>query len=490
MIRFDSLSRFLSMRIAQPCNGSDRRPFKSGESDRIALQCFRLVATFALMMAACPGLLKHDAKAADSNSRPAEAAMGYKLGPLDKVRVQIFEWRPSRDEVYNWSPLNAEYTIGANGMLAFPLLGEIGSGGLTPAQLAKTISNRLRDRMGLALSPDTTVEVTKYRPFYIVGEVERPGAYPYRPGLTVLQAVSIAGGLIKKRQIAGLRLERELISTRGRMRLINREIKILLARRARLMAELKGASQIIFPATSTGAPEIVEQEQLIFRARHKAHETQITALGQLKDFLAKDVVSLTAQLKNHKEEAELLKAELKNMRALAKKGLVSSPRKLAVERNVMQMRSSGLRLDSRLSRAKQEISRTEIVILELQNKRKNEVTVKLQATQIKLGELQQQLKTSDQLLYETEVVAPRLLFKGSRRSQAKPSFKIVRWSASGQVEFSATEGADIKPGDTLKIEFPRQARMASHVSHAGHQLRYEQVFQNSPLRSPLGNVEQ
>lgn len=141
-----------------------------------------------------------------------EARPPYRLGPQDKVLIKVYEWRPSRDEIYEWTAFKAEYVVNASGSLSLPLLGEVPADGLTVPELSSDLGLRLRDKMGLAASPDVTVEVVQFRPFFIVGAVDKPGEYPYRPGLTVLGAYAIAGGRARN---APIRLEREAIATRG-----------------------------------------------------------------------------------------------------------------------------------------------------------------------------------------------------------------------------------------------------------------------------------
>ncbi len=80
-----------------------------------------------------------------------------------------------------------------SGFIDLPLLGLITAGGSSPDQLAARITLALQTRQ-LILHPSVAVEVAHYRPFYILGEVNTPGQYPYRPDMTVLTAVSIAGG--------------------------------------------------------------------------------------------------------------------------------------------------------------------------------------------------------------------------------------------------------------------------------------------------------
>ncbi|RWK45824.1 MAG: sugar ABC transporter substrate-binding protein, partial [Mesorhizobium sp.] len=100
--------------------------------------------------------------------------------------------------------------------------------------------------VGLARKPNTAVEIVQFRPFYVVGKVTQSGEFPYRPGLTVLQALSIAGGL-RTREDRDARFEREVIQGQGDVSLLRLSEASLLARKARLEAELSHASDIQFP---------------------------------------------------------------------------------------------------------------------------------------------------------------------------------------------------------------------------------------------------
>src|SRR5215207_7407937 len=138
-------------------------------------------------------------------------AADYKLGPQDRVRVKVIEWRASIGETYEWAALTGEYTINSDGRVFLPLVGEVEASGLNLMGLSKNISQGLKNRVGLVELLDTSVEIVQARPFYIVGSVERPGEFPYRTGLTVLQAVSVAGGFSRAVDNAAGRLDRESI---------------------------------------------------------------------------------------------------------------------------------------------------------------------------------------------------------------------------------------------------------------------------------------
>lgn len=107
----------------------------------------------------------------------------YVLGAGDTVRIIVF----------NQKQLTDTYELDDSGTIDLPLLGVIRAAGLTTPELAQKISSRLKAG-GILLYPSVAVEITRYRPFYILGEVNKPGQYPFRPGMTVLTAVSLAGG--------------------------------------------------------------------------------------------------------------------------------------------------------------------------------------------------------------------------------------------------------------------------------------------------------
>ena len=120
-------------------------------------------------------------------SRPVSPApasrLDYRLGVGDLVRVRV----------HGEEDLTLETRLDGKGTITYPFLGEIRSVGLTVRELERQIAAGLR--AGYLVSPEVQVIVIEYRPFYVNGEVKRPGGYPYTPGLTVQKALSLAGGL-------------------------------------------------------------------------------------------------------------------------------------------------------------------------------------------------------------------------------------------------------------------------------------------------------
>lgn len=113
---------------------------------------------------------------------PPDADIDYQLGSGDRLRVIVF----------GEPDLSGEFDVGGSGVVALPLIGQVRANGLTLSNFEDAVEAKLRD--GYLTSPRVSVEVLNYRPFYIYGEVSEPGQYPYTSGMTVLNAVAVAGG--------------------------------------------------------------------------------------------------------------------------------------------------------------------------------------------------------------------------------------------------------------------------------------------------------
>jgi len=106
----------------------------------------------------------------------------YRLGPGDKLDVKVL----------GAEDLSGPYSISENGTISMPMIGEVKAVGLTRAQVERELISELGN--GYVRDPKISVTVVQYRPFYIYGEVTKPGKYDYAPGMTVLSAVSVASG--------------------------------------------------------------------------------------------------------------------------------------------------------------------------------------------------------------------------------------------------------------------------------------------------------
>jgi len=112
----------------------------------------------------------------------AELLTHYKLGPGDQIKIQVT----------GENDLLLDVLIGESGMISYPFLGDVNVNDLTVSELDDFITKGLKGPY--LVDPDVTVSVQTHRKFFVDGKVEKPGGFPFEPGMTVRKAISMAGG--------------------------------------------------------------------------------------------------------------------------------------------------------------------------------------------------------------------------------------------------------------------------------------------------------
>ena len=118
----------------------------------------------------------------DSTNISKAGLPDYVLGTGDMIRIQVYD----EEDLY------LESRVSDRGTISYPFLGELKVTGLTANQVGQTITSKLKG--DYLINPKVSVDILEYREFYVNGEVEAPGGYPFQPGVTVRKAISIAGG--------------------------------------------------------------------------------------------------------------------------------------------------------------------------------------------------------------------------------------------------------------------------------------------------------
>jgi polysaccharide export outer membrane protein len=165
--------------MADRCHGNNRTKglTKMLAGRHSTAQRARLaIFAFTLAVAGC-------APGADLPPVPPAYSGPYILGPGDNVRVITF----------GDATLSGNFAVDESGNMSMPLLGAVKAGGLTTDALQAVVIGELRARK-LFNDPSVVIEVATRRPVFVLGEVQRPGRYPYEPGMTVTSAIAIAGG--------------------------------------------------------------------------------------------------------------------------------------------------------------------------------------------------------------------------------------------------------------------------------------------------------
>lgn len=136
----------------------------------------------------------------------------YRLDTGDRVRVIV----------YGEPDLSGEFELDSSGELALPLIGTIQGATLSLRELEKLVTEKFKD--GYLVSPRVSVEVLNFRPFFILGEVKRPGSYQYVSGLTVVNAVALAGGYTYRAKTSNFTLLRGKGSERKEMKVKEEDV--------------------------------------------------------------------------------------------------------------------------------------------------------------------------------------------------------------------------------------------------------------------------
>ncbi|MGI9292007.1 MAG: polysaccharide biosynthesis/export family protein [Gammaproteobacteria bacterium] len=109
-------------------------------------------------------------------------APSYRLAAGDRVSISVF----------GHADLSGQFEINGAGMITMPLISDVKAAGLTVNELEEAIVESLRP--DYLINPKVSAEIVDFRPIYIIGEVVNPGSYPYSNGMSVINAVAVAGG--------------------------------------------------------------------------------------------------------------------------------------------------------------------------------------------------------------------------------------------------------------------------------------------------------
>src|SRR6476660_5185008 len=158
------------------------------------VRVYSALVSIALLISGCTG---GSLSEAEQQSMAAAAVAAPKLQPGDKIRVNV----------YGENNLSGDYEIDQSGQISLPLAGTIEAVGLTQSELEQALAKKFRSEY--LKNPKVTVTIATLRPFYMMGEVTKPGEYPYKSGLNVLTAMAIAGGPTYRASRSTVQIQRQ-----------------------------------------------------------------------------------------------------------------------------------------------------------------------------------------------------------------------------------------------------------------------------------------
>jgi protein involved in polysaccharide export with SLBB domain len=369
-------------------------------------------------------------------------ADGYTFDTGDVLRISVVG-----EAAY---PLDV--VVDDRGSISLPLLGDVQARGLTTGALSQAIQGAFQ-RQKLILEPFVQVQVGQYRPFFISGTVARPGSYPFQPGITVRQALTIAGGFratITGNTEPALQIA-DLRSTRSGLAIEEYRLKVRLARLRAQSQQEKTFTPPPDPPIEFGGrltADIVASEQAQLDARIGAYQDDISYL-EASTVRAKKEADMVAATRNEREKtADLQLEELQSARALREKGLVTNTNVINAERAHTSYRAELAQTEFQQVQAQQEMMNAQSELRKRRQAYEMDLIAQTQDTEVELGKVQSQIR----------YVADKLLFiftYGEQRTfddlQGSVKISIFRRDREVAHDIVADENTEVKAGDVIEV---------------------------------------
>ncbi|WP_274425378.1 polysaccharide biosynthesis/export family protein [Chelativorans sp. YIM 93263] len=390
---------------------------------------FRNAASLT-MVAALGGMLVVSPAAAQSDE-------AYRVSSGDVLSIVV----------YGEAALSGDYPVAPDGTIAYPLLGNVSVKGLNPIEVGRKIDSALSEYVPGAT---VTTSVAEYAPIFLIGDVENPGEYQYRPGMIAIELVALGGG-VRRGSSATDNAQLQLISARQEYADLALQIFALEARRARLQAEFEGRDYTYTPPTDSepavreARQRLIEGEKTLFEIRQATLASEDEALAAQEQSYQDEIEQLTESIELHSNEIELLGQDVASNRDLAERGLTAKSNLREVERRLSSARRDALELHSYLARARQNQLAFRQRRQALVETRRNEAAAEIQEIDLNLA----RMRSSQRSVLDT-VAETALITNGPEKPIV--SYELLRRAEGDYQELDASERDSILPGDVLRVE--------------------------------------
>lgn len=418
--------------------GSKQRA--GAEGSRFALQMRAPASLFGLAAIALLG--------------SATSAAAYKLQPGDTVEISVAGFPELRQSV----------PVETDGTIVFPLLGTLDVAGLAPADLRRQVQAHLAGKIyrqrandGHAIltviQPDeVSVAIVGYRPVYVSGDVAKPGELTFRPGITIRQAIALAGGYA----LANLNTPNAYVdaaSAKADFELFWAEFARAQIRIARLTSELNGADTIQFADSSEipVAPEKLVQIRASEAALLKARLTDYrNEKASLQAAVTQDDQQIAVLANQEQQEEDGMKADLADLQKLTdllNRGQVISSRVVEARRALLLSSTRALQVTAQLLQLKKDKMESLHRLAHFEDERRA----------LLLKELEEATQALDEARVKREAAEEKLAYLSKARAQLlldpdrQPEIKVIRQDAGSPTQTAANGDFVLAPGDVIEV---------------------------------------
>jgi polysaccharide biosynthesis/export protein ExoF len=378
---------------------------------------------------------------------PVTARADYLLAPSDAVRIKV------RD----WPDLAGDYTVGPDGRIAMPVIGDLKAQGISAAALGQAVAEAIKRNSGRTEATVAAVEIIRFRPFFVTGDVQRPGEHVFRPGLTVLQAVSMAGGYYRPASSNLIRSDREIALATGDIESKALRLMRSMIRAARLEASLAGKAEIDFPPEAlerkgeTPVAAALDGERAILAQERKRMVEETQSLENIRGLYNREIASLRGQGEALKREQDAIQKQLSELKGLAGRGLALTPNIITLERIIAQNQNEQLGVSTASVRAQQNIELAEQKMRDQNSERRRQHAVELQEARNEAVDARQRMTTAQEVLDEALVTERTEGRNPGTEIMQRRMVLLVRNEGGKTREFPADDATPLLPDDVLKV---------------------------------------
>jgi polysaccharide export outer membrane protein len=288
--------------------------------------------------------------------------------------------------------------------------------------------------------------------------VTNPGKYSFSPGLTVVQALSMAGGIgpVDPNLIG---LQRDALSSRGDLRGLEAERLELVARQARVDAILNNATEIRFPpdilehSSEPRVSRMMQDEQALFETRESSMNTEIEALNQARVLATNQIEALKAKAASLVKQIELANKDLSSVNKLVTQGLTVSARQLGANQNVAELESRNLDVSLAILKTQQDVAKVDQDIGDVRNRYRINALTEAAELRDRFASNAEKTETAKDLLRNLQIRAPMAVTALEEDKETYSFSTTINRVVGGSVESVIVSDNDpVSPGDVIRVE--------------------------------------
>lgn len=357
-----------------------------------------------------------------------------------------------------YAELTGEYRVGADGTISIPVIGRVPIGRLTPDEFEALLAKRVARATGK--DAYVTVEIREYKPVFVSGYVSKPGAFPWHSGMSIMQAVAMAGGTFRSAS------ESTPAASNNDDVILERLLKAV-ARQARnwatlalLEAERKNAD-VELPATlvalvgQSAAQDLVRTQQATLQSRRTSFEAKKTALSKAIDVTASELTGLTEQAKRLKAQLEVRRDYKGKIDDLSKRGIIRTDRSMEEMTRLADLEDRATTISVGIARVHGIRAQLERDRINLVLDRQADIEADVFKVNGEIGQTEIEIEAA-RTAYRKAVgqEPPMRLVSGPMLAAQSTSIKyeIVRASAAGSTSLPSDPIASVKPGDVVVVK--------------------------------------